>query len=390
MAAGTRIVKDMTEFADFITEIGGGWRTTFVYLNIAGFRGTAEKVDLGQLSTAIDADQKLDPEVASTLRGFANGPQKRSNRFPYAGVLKAAKYTLNWQSARSHKEKYGKYVKNADNLADRYAAMILKRQGIDPSQYDEKKLDKIHIKPRIQTDYEKQEAGITGGKTSDERKDKRDFVDYGKGGMYIRPNDNDRAVFPQDMKNVTPGGTDYYLINSDGSIAGGKPVSLSILQQILSPKSGGDRSKAKALRELGANDEEIEQYTKEFAELGWEENDYLQDQILYAVGSCTDEYHSGQINKVIFYNKWLINNITKGKVSVPIKPEEFMAIAKKEINDVYGVEVEAARRMFNRIINECFKPKKQLKLTEAELKQIVKEAAMKIVKNILSENKRRR
>ena len=176
MAKDARIVKDMTEFADFITEIGGGWRTTFVYLNMADFRGTAEKVDLGQLSTAIDADQDLDQEVAGTLRGFSGGPQKRSNKFPYAGILKATRYTLNWQSARSHKEKYGKFVQDADNLADKYAGKILTRQGIDPSQYDAEKLDKIHIKPRIQSDYENQEAGITGRKTSDQRKDKRDFV----------------------------------------------------------------------------------------------------------------------------------------------------------------------------------------------------------------------
>ena len=144
------------------------------------------------------------------------------------------------------------------------------------------------------------------------------------------------------------------------------------------------------MKKLGANEEEIEQYTKEFGELGWGENDFMQDQILYAVGSCTDDFHSNTINKVIFYNKELISTIANSKASVMIKPDEFLAIAKKEINDVYGVAVEAARRMFNRIINECFKPKKQLKLTEVELKQVVREAAMKIVRNIISENKRRR
>lgn len=387
MAAGTRVVKDMTEFADFITEIGGGWRTTFVYLNIAGFRGTAQSVDLGKLSSDIDADQELDPEVAGTLRGFAGGPQKRSNKFPYAGILKAAKYTLNWQSARNHMKNYEDFVNKSDELSGKYAAQILKRQGLPLTQ---DALDSVQIKSRDQRDYENMEAGNTDTKTRDQRKDYRRFVDYGRGGMYIRPNDNDRAVFPQNMKTVTPGGTDYYLIKNDGSIAGGRPVSIATIQQILSPSSPGSVGKVNALKKLGANEEEIEQYTKEFGELGWGENDFMQDQILYAVGSCTDDFHSNTINKVIFYNKELISTIANSKASVMIKPDEFLAIAKKEINDVYGVAVEAAKRMFNRIINECFKPKEQLKLTEAELKQVVREAATKIVKNILSENKRRR
>ena len=382
-----RVVKDMTEFADFITEIGGGWRTTFVYLNIASFRGTAQSVDLGEFSSALDADQDLDPEVAGTLRGFANGPQKRSNRFPYAGILKAAKYTLNWQSAKNHKKNYEDFVNKSDELSGKYAAQILKRQGLPLTQ---DALDSVQIKSRDQRDFENMENGGTGGKTRDQRKDYRVFRDYGKGGMYVRPNDNDRVVFPQNMKTVTPGGTDYYLIKDDGSIAGGKPISKNTLAQILSPSNPRDNSKANALRKLGANDEEIEQYTKEFGELGWGENDFMADQILYAVGSCTDEFHNGAINKVIFYNKELISNIATSKASVLIKPDEFIAIAKKEINDVYGVAVEAAKRMFNRIINECFKPKKQLKLTESELKQVVKEATMKIVRNIISENKRRK
>jgi hypothetical protein len=110
---------------------------------------------------------------------------------------------------------------------------------------------------------------------------------------------------------------------------------------------------------------------------------------MYAVGSCTDEFHNGNINNVVFYNKELISNIANSRSSVIIDPQQFLAIAKKEIQDVYGIAVEAARRLFKRIVNECFQPKKQLKLTESELKQVVREAAMKIVKNILSENRRK-
>jgi len=387
MAKKTRVVQDMAQFADFITEIGGGWRTTFVYLNMASFRGTAQAVDLGKFSSDLDADDKLDQDVANTLRGFANGPQKRTNKFPYAGIIKAAKYTLNWQSARNHMKNYGNFVDSADSLADKYAARILRRQGIDPSEYDASKLDKIHIKPRTQSDYENQEAGITNRKRAEDRKDYRVFKDYGKGGMYIRPNDNDRAVFPQNMKTVTPGGTNYYLIKDDGSIAGGRPVSKETLKQIFSPSTISDKSKANALRELGANDEEIEEYLKEFGELGWGENDFMQDQILYAVGSCTDDFHSNAINHVIFYNKWLINAFANGKSSVQINPEEFMAIAKKEINDVYGLEVESARRVFTRIINECFKPKKLIRLTESELHTVIKGAVRKLVSEIINRKK---
>jgi hypothetical protein len=381
-----RIVKDMVEFADFITEIGGGWRTTFVYVNIANFRGTAQSVDLQKFSSALDADQELDPEVAGTLRGFANGPQKRSNRFPYAGVIKVAKYTLNWQSARNHMKNYDDFVNRSDELSAKYAAQILKRQGLPLTQ---DALDSVQIKSRGQRDFENMENGNADAKTRDQRKDYRVFRDYGRGGMYVRPNDNDRVVFPQNMKTVTPGGTDYYLIKDDGSIAGGRPISVDTLEQILSPAAHRDSSKANALRKLGANDEEIEQYTKEFGELGWGENDFMADQIMYAVGSCTDEFHNGNINNVVFYNKELISNIANSRSSVIIDPQQFLAIAKKEIQDVYGIAVEAARRLFKRIVNECFQPKKQLKLTESELKQVVREAAMKIVKNILSENRRK-
>lgn len=258
MEDNVRVVKDMSEFADFITEIGGGWRTTFVYLNAASIRATAMSVDLGKFTSALDADQDLDPEVAGSLRGFANGPQKRSNRFPYVAILKASKYTLNWQSARNHMKNYNDFVGKSDELSARYAAQILKRQGLPLTQ---DALDSVQIKSRAQKDVEDAENGNTNAIAHDQRKDYRTFKDYGKGGMYVRPNDNDRVVHPQNMKTVTPGGVDYFLIKADGSIAGGRPVSEETIEQILSPKTSKSVGKASALAKLGANEEELKAYT---------------------------------------------------------------------------------------------------------------------------------
>ena len=379
MANDVRKVTELKDFADVLTEIGGGWKTKFVYLNTVGIRGTGEKVDMGRFSTDLDADTGLDQGVSDTLHGFAAGGQTRKNKFPYAGVVKAARYLVNWQSARKHKENYDNFVTQSNKLSAKYAAQALERQGLPLTQ---DALDSVQIKSRNQRDYENQEAGNTDAKTSNQRKDYRRFVDYGKGGMYIRPNDNDRLVIPQNMKTVTSLGTDYFLIDSNGNIAGGKPVSKATIQQIFSPKSPKDSSKARALAALGANEEEIQNYMKEFLDLGWDEHDYMGDQIIYAVASSTDNMHNGGITKVIFYNRDLISNIVNSKSSLLIDPQQFLAIAKEEIKKVYGITIEC-RRLFNEIIHECFKPKKQVRLTESELKQVVKEAAMKIVKNLI-------
>lgn len=377
MEDNVRVVKDMSEFADFITEIGGGWRTTFVYLNAASIRATAMSVDLGKFTSALDADQDLDPEVAGSLRGFANGPQKRSNRFPYVAILKASKYTLNWQSARNHMKNYNDFVGKSDELSARYAAQILKRQGLPLTQ---DALDSVQIKSRAQKDVEDAENGNTNTIAHDQRKDYRTFKDYGKGGMYVRPNDNDRVVHPQNMKTVTPGGVDYFLIKADGSIAGGRPVSEETIEQILSPKTSKSVGKASALAKLGANEEELKAYTEEFKELGWGESDFMADQIMYAVGSCTDDFHSNKITKVVFYNKGLINAIAANKSVININPDEFMAIAKKEIQDVYGVTVES-KRLFKKIVNECFKRKKNLiRLTEGEFRKVIMESVGRLLR----------
>jgi hypothetical protein len=268
-------------------------------------------------------------------------------------------------------------VDKSDELSARYAAQILKRQGLPLTQ---DALDSVQIKSRAQKDVEDAENGNTNTIAHDQRKDYRTFKDYGKGGMYVRPNDNDRVVHPQNMKTVTPGGVDYFLIKADGSIAGGRPVSEETIEQILSPKTSKSVGKASALAKLGANEEELKAYTEEFTELGWGENDFMADQIMYAVGSCTDDFHSNKITKVVFYNKGLINAIAANKSVININPDEFMAIAKKEIQDVYGVTVES-KKLFKKIVNECFKRKKNLiRLTEGEFRKIIMESVGRLLR----------
>ena len=388
MAEDTRRVTKLQDFADTLTTIGGGWRTTFVYLNMVALKKTGQSVDMDKFSSAIDNDSDLDQDVSANFRNFVNGGATRKNRFPYCGIIKAAKYTVNWQTAKKHREHYDDFVTKSDELSARYAAQILKRQGLPLTQ---DALDSVQIKPRSQRDFERQE----NGQEVKPRKDARRLVDYGKGGMYIRTNDfdkngNNRVVIPQNMKTVTRGGSHYYLINDDGSIAGGKPVSFKTIEHVLGGSKGNIESgtKAAALRKLGADENEIAAYLKEFEELNWSENDFMADMFLYAIASCTDGYHEGMPSKVIFFNKELVDEIVKGKDSVKINPSQFLDIAKSEINSTYGITVESKRymnRMFKQIIKESnlrMKNKKLIRLTESDLHRMIENSVKKYINEI--------
>jgi hypothetical protein len=298
---------------------------------------------------------------------------------------------VNWQSAKAYADGYENFVTNADSLASNYAASILRRQGLDPSQHQDV-LDKIYIKSRAQKDAENAENGVNNGKDRTTRKDYREPISYGRGKIYHRPNDRGRFVHPQNMITAEPKGTDYYIIDNEGNIVGGKPVSIKTLQQILTGNGNNSNSseKSRVLKDLGANDAEIANYMKDFEALRWKANDYMVDQILYMVASSKDEYHSNNISKVIYYGRDLINDYATNSAEIKIKPDQFLSIVRDEIYNKYKVKVdESTKKLFKKIVNECFKQKKQIRFTESELKQVVKEAAIKIVRDILSENRKR-
>jgi len=371
MAENIRKVTKLQDFADVLTSVGGGWRTTFVYLNAVKFRKTGQAIDMDKLSSSLDSD--IEQGVSDKFNNFIAGGNKRNNRFPFAGVLKVAKYTLNWQTARKYRENYNDFVTKSDDIAAKYAAMALKRQGLPLTQ---DALDSVQIKSRKQRDYEKQEID---GKERKPRKDDKRFVDYGEGGMYVRTNDfnkkgENRVVIPQNFKNLTFGGRHFYLINDDGSIAGGKPISEATIEQIIT-KNGNDKSKANALRKLGANEEEIKQYLEEFDKLGWFEYDFLADSFLYVVASSTDDYHNGKPEKIIFFNEELVDEFVSKDYNFKINPSDFMTIARNEIKTTYGITLESKRYINNNIkylIKESYNKKKKLRIFENYIKKTVR------------------
>lgn len=372
MSVKTRRVTKLQDFADTLTSIGGGWRTTFVYLNCVPFRKTGQSVNMDKLSSAMD--DTMNPEISNKFKDFIGKGNKRNNRFPFAGIIKVAKYSVNWQTARKHREHYDDFVNKSDEIAAKYAAKALNRQGLPLTQ---DALDSVQIKSRAQRGYEKRE--LTGAAPKP-RKDARRFVDYGKGGMYIRTNDfnkngENRVVIPQNLKVVNIGEEHYYLINDDGNIAGGGPVSKEVIMNFVNKKDY-DKSKANALRKLGANEEEIKSYLEEFANLKWDEHDFMADNFIYAVASCTSDYHDGMPEKVVFFNEDLIDEITTSEHNFKINPNEFIEIAKKEINSTYGITLEGKRYLkknINKMIRESYyRHQKKRYMLESYIRKLVK------------------
>ncbi len=323
---GARRVLKAEDFYDKITGIGGRWKTTFCYMNGVNFLSTGQKVNFDDFSSAVDSDEDLDDSVKDSFGKFVSGGNTRKNAFPYAGIVKTAVYNVNWQSAESHKEKYGKFVNDSDELAAKYGAMALKRQGL-PLNPDV--LDKLYVKSRKQRDQE----SLDSGKEIKPRKDHKVFKSYGKGGMWVRDNDfdkngNNRVVIPQDMKGLNRGSVKYYLINQDGSIAGGKPVSYNILKNVIT-HSKSAKGKVNALRELGANDEEIERYLEEFNALGYAEFDFLADSMLYIIGASELDDRE----KFYFWNNELVEKLTSNKKEFSINPGDFQEIARQSLAD---------------------------------------------------------
>jgi hypothetical protein len=129
----------------------------------------------------------------------------------------------------------------------------------------------------------------------------------------------------------------------------------------------------------------------------------MYDSILWVSATSPEGY------KTFAINDSLADKIGSGSYVVNINPSQFVKLANSRYENAYkplrpgdenrikhdfdyfrGVPMSNESKLFNsfgKLVMESKNKKQRMRLTESELKQVIKEASLKILKNILSEGR---
>ena len=182
----------------------------------------------------------------------------------------------------------------------------------------------------------------------------------------------------------------YYPVDMNGRVLrneAGKPLCFnerSIKQYI---KQGDPRDAidgVKALKKIEAKNEVIDQYVSEYKGLNMTYKLFKASSILYISG-----FDKVKGEKFAYANPQIMNAVS----DIDINQQDFYEIAhdryEADFRKYDELQAQSAAQQEPAMALSTESRRRQLRLTESELKQVVKEAAMKIVKQIY-ENKAKR
>jgi hypothetical protein len=194
-------------------------------------------------------------------------------------------------------------------------------------------------------------------------------INYGNGGVGAYGGSNaalqGHVYAPQNVANVKPTSV-IYPIGKDGKILNFSGLSKEQIIPYL--KAAREVDGVAKLRKMEIEDAKIKEYIQRIKDLKFSYKNFEQNSILWVAATVGGEalvYLNPKMTRIV-------NDIT-------IDTNDFLQIAlkryKKELDDI--VKRSEEERSTNEMPVES--RKRQLKLTESELKQVVKEAAMKII-----------
>lgn len=230
-------------------------------------------------------------------------------------LVKITSYNMQYNHRDTVNKKYGEYKKAFNDLRAEY--------GIAPMQ-----------------DKESYKTGSNWGSNGPDL--------YNGGNDALKSHSyNAQNTYGAKIKSVT------YAVGTDGHIIQElTPEQVKPYLKAKAPVSG-----VKALRDMGVEEERIQEFIKREAELHMRYKNFESNSILWIAATINGE-------KIIYIN----DRLTRAVNDINIAPEDFISIAKKR----YQEDLATLQEMANRYSNK-------LTLTESELKQVVKEAAMKII-----------
>lgn len=333
--------RNRTNFDDVMKDLptlkGGVW-ITIGYVTGKVVNKTLQNKDVNQFGSDIDQYQEKGTPGYDMLKQWQQGGASRKNAAPVA-IMKYTETTYHWQTPGTEKGKYGAYKDGVNKLLEPYGAELGTRKK-DPS------------------------AG--GGSDNDTN-------DMPKVDNHIYQN-----------KATSSKVAEEYFMVKDGKIYGA--LNKGAISSLL-PKYSVDGEKT--LRDLGVQEDEIKKFVEQVKNLKYGHLGLVPDKILWI--SYTVKNAMGKKISKFAIN----NNFTDNIDGVQINPNVFVNRANKRYDKRFrampGYEDSNAPVVHSRQAEYPMESKKrQLKLTESELKQVVKEATMKIVRNIISENRKRK
>ena len=233
-------------------------------------------------------------------------------------LVKITSYNMQYNHRDTVNKKYGEYKQAFNSLRGEF--------GLDPVQ-----------------DKQGYKTGSNWGSNGPEL--------YNGGNENLKSHSyNAQNTYGANIKSIT------YAVDTNGHIIQElTPEQVKPYIKEKSPISG-----VKALREMGVEEERIQEYIKGEIELHMRYKNFESNSILWIAATINGE-------KIIYIN----DRLTRAVNDINIAPEDFIKIAKER----YQEDLATLQEMANRY-------SMKFRLTESELRQVVREAAMKIITEI--------
>lgn len=161
---------------------------------------------------------------------------------------------------------------------------------------------------------------------------------------------------PQNIYNVKPKGV-VYAVNNEGHII--KELAPEQVNPYLKAKREVDG--VAALRKMGAEEEKIQDYISQINNLKFRYINFESNSILWIAATINGE-------KIVYIN----DNLARAVDGIDIRPEDFRAIARER----YKIDLANLQEMASR--------KSILRLTESELKGLIRESVISIVSEAIN------
>jgi hypothetical protein len=339
--------RNRTNFDNVLADLSklkGGVFITIGYVTGNAVSKTLQNKDTEAFGNDIDQYQEKGTPGYDMLKQWQQGGASRKNASP-VGIMKYTETTYHWQTPGSMGKKYGAYKDGVNKLLKPYGAEIGTRQKQNDSQ----------VKP-----------GDTNNVTP--------------------PNDEtkvDNHIY-QNAATSSKVSEEYFMVK-DGKIYGS--LNKGALRSLMSKEYIDGVS---ALKKLGVQKEEIENFVEQVKNLKYKQLPLVPDKILWISYTIEDKESGEKISKFA-----INDNFTDNIDGIQINPNIFVKRAnaryEKRFRAMPGYEDKNEPVVHKRQAEYPTTESKnrQLRLTESELKQVVKDATMKIIKNIY-ENKNKR
>lgn len=273
-----KVITNIDQMIDIMSSIKGGVFAKIGYITTAKIGKTAQGLNVDKFGKDLDKNRtEVDDDIYNKLRAYQQGGAKRSNKFPYKGIIKYSTFQVNWQTEENYLKNYNKYATERDKILASFGATPNRRDS-----YDEK------------INYNK---GVSVGTT-----------DNTKGKLYSHQ--NGATILNRNVK--------YFLVDDNGEIQGSVPE--KAIQELI--KSNNPIDGVAALNAINASKEQIEDYIAQLKKLKFHVLKLMYDSILFIIITVNGE-------KIAYINNGLKNQVGSGSYVAPIQPQSFINMANE-------------------------------------------------------------